>query len=175
MVEFDDFLHAIDSPALRQIASHWHDAVSGGRPPSWSDIKPAPIAAYLPIVWSFRFDRETGRFTGRLAGEEISRVLGRNFRGLPLEEAHPIQSLPWVHALCLRVVSEPAGFYGSGRISRQGDKYGAGQRLLLPLSTDGMSSDGIIGATQYDLTGMNPDLPIEPVNDNELWLSLKSL
>ncbi len=94
---------------------------------------------------------------------------------LPLEEAHPVETLPWVHTLCLRVVSEPVGHYGSGRICRQGDKYGGGQRLLLPLSTDGISSDGIIGATQYDLTGMNPDLPIEPVSDNALWLSLKSL
>ena len=42
--------------------------------PAWQDIKPARIAAQLPIIWSYSYDQGTDEFTGRLAGDRIVQV-----------------------------------------------------------------------------------------------------
>jgi hypothetical protein len=172
MPAFDDFISSIKSSALRRITRYWVDAGDSKRLPAWSDLRPAPIKSDLPIVWSYKYDAANRSFTGRLAGEQIERLFGRNFRGLPLTEMHPTDRLPWVYDLCSRVVTEPAAFYGSGNICKQGEKFGAGERILLPLSTDGVLSDGILGATEYDLKFINSDRPFEPMNDREHWFSL---
>jgi hypothetical protein len=165
-------LQAIFSPALRQITSHWYEVGHGGLP-SWCDIKPAAIAPHLPIIWAFRFDRQTGKFTGRLAGAQITEIFGKSFRGLPLEEAHPVEIFPWVHTVCRRIVTEPAIYHGEGLISRQGGKYGRGERILLPLSEDGRLGDGILGASEYETSSLNLDIPIEPVIGNDRWFPIE--
>lgn len=44
---------------------------------------------------------------------------------------------------------------------------------MLPLSSDGIVSDGILGATEYQTIRLNPDLPVEAVNEMEVWCSLR--
>ena len=117
--------------------------------PAWSDIKPSAIAAQLPIVWSYKYDPATAEFTGRLAGERIARMFGRDFRGTPMAELQPAADFPWVYAMCKRIVAEPALYHGAGLMYRHLDKYGKGERIVMPLAGDGITADGILGATDY--------------------------
>lgn len=85
-MSFVVFLAAIEAPALRHVALNWQAARGAKRMPGWKDIDPVTIAPYLPIVWSWKFDRRTDSFTGRLSGEEINAVSGKSIRGIPMNE-----------------------------------------------------------------------------------------
>jgi hypothetical protein len=140
--------------------------------PSWPDIRPAQIYAQLPIVWSYKFDRKTGKFTGRLAGDRITQIFGKSFRGLPLAEAQPPEAYPSVYALCERVVMEPALYRRRGPIFKHLGRPGYGERIMLPLSSDGVLGDGILGATEYRHPRNGGDIPIPNTADGEEWLPL---
>ena len=45
---------------------------------------------------------------------------------------------------------------------------------MLPLSSDGIVADGILGATEYQTIHLDPDLPIDAVNEMEVWFSLSA-
>ncbi len=49
------------------------------------------------------------------------------------------------------------------------DHFGLGERIMLPLSSDGATGDGLIGATEYKaIRGDSADLQPEA----EFWFSL---
>ncbi len=149
-MSFADFERAIVSPALRQIAQHWNNVRAGKRMPAWSDIKPAAIAPHLPIVWAYRYDSTNDGFIGRLSGERIAQVFGKNLRGLSLRDIYPPADYPRLFARMKRVVTEPAFHRNAGLVFRHLDRHGVGERIIMPLSADGIHADGIVGATEYE-------------------------
>lgn len=169
---FSDFIELIESPALKQIAAHWQRAKGTRKMPGWSDIKPAAIYRHLSLVWSYKYDLDKEEFTARLAGEHITQLFGKGFRGLPLSEAHPPEAFPWVYGICKRVVSEPALYEYRGQVFKQLGRVGLGERIMLPLSTDGLIGDGILGATEYNLTSGGSISAVAPSDEVERWFSL---
>ncbi len=138
--------------------------------PRWTDIKPSRIAHHLSLVWSFKY--EAGEFSGRLVGERIARHIGKDFRGLSLADAYPPDALPWVTTLFRRVVREPALCAQSGPLFHQMGQAHAGERILLPLSEDGIVADGILGATiLHEATSM-PLTLVAPDPKTERWFSI---
>jgi hypothetical protein len=51
--------------------------------------------------------------------------------------------------LLRKVVTEPQIYLGNGNIFRHENAFLAGERLLLPLATNGTNADGLLGATEY--------------------------
>jgi len=169
---YADFERAITSPALKEVASHWNAARATRRMPGWADLKPSRIAAHLSLVWSFKYDAARGAFTGRLVGERIARHIGKDFRGLSLAEAYPADALGWVTVLFGRVVREPALYAHAGPLFHQMGQPHTGERILLPLSEDGATPDGVLGATLlHDATSM-PLALVAPDPAAERWFSL---
>jgi hypothetical protein len=143
-------LHArLQEPALIAVAEHWHASRGDREMPGWRDIDPAAIKQHLPIIWSWRWDAALGTLVGRLAGEQITAVLGVNVRGRPIEECFPPEVLETVIARYKRVMLEPAFMHSAGKVYGTVGGEGWGERIALPLATDGVSGDGIIGATVY--------------------------
>ena len=98
------YLQSVFTPSLKAVAMHW-DSVRGARlMPSWEDLQPKAIGHQLAIAWSLRYDRAQGAFTGRLAGERIARLVGKNFRGLPLAQAQTPASFASMYPVLTRVV-----------------------------------------------------------------------
>lgn len=171
-MDFQQFCQSIVSPALRAVAAHWHAARGSKKMPSWQDLDPKAIASYLPFVWAYKFDAATGEFTGRLAGDRIARAYGKSFRGLTLAQIHTSPDGYRIgRALLGRVVSEPAVFFGHGRVFQVDGEFRSGERIMLPLSGDGITGDGVFGATE---TGSLPALhqPVQGYNDMGDWFSL---
>ncbi len=126
-----EFIALISTPSLKAVATHW-DAVRGARlMPSWEDLQPKAIGSQLAIAWSLKYDRADGSFTGRLAGDRINRLVGKNFRGLPLAQSQSPASFASMHPLLSRVVREPAAFCGYGMVFRQADRFIKGERIVL--------------------------------------------
>lgn len=170
-MSFADFEQAIEDPALRVIAKHWNSVRGDRRLPGWGDIRPSAIAVHLPIIWSYRYDRQSDRFVGRLAGDAIEAVFSHSFRGVPMEDLFPPGALAHYFARHRRVVIEPCFFHGYGSVFDHLERVGAGERIILPLSDSGGEADGILGATHYD-----PASPAArdsfPAGEVEEWFSL---
>src|ERR1700722_20276042 len=132
-MRFAEFEKSIASVALRNLAHHWNVARGNRTMPAWSDIKPRQISNVLPIIWAYTYDVKNDAFTGRLAGDRIVEAFGKSFRGLPLTAIQPPEAFPWVHRLLRRVVVEPAAYRGIGRVFQQFERYGRGERIILPL------------------------------------------
>jgi hypothetical protein len=167
-----EFCQSIESPALRAVALHWHEVRGTKKMPSWENLRPKAIAPHLPVVWAYKFDAESNEFIGRLAGDSIARAYGKSFRGLTLAQIHTSPDRYQMgRALLLRVISEPAIFLGHGRIYQVKGEFQSGARLMLPLSSDGVSGDGVFGATEAGALPV-PHEPVKGFNDLGDWLSL---
>lgn len=142
-----DFEKSIISPNLRIVAAHWLAARRGREMPAWAGLMPSAIKAQLHIVWSYNYDAATDTFTGRLAGEGVATIFGKNFHGLPMSEVRPKANYPSLFAQCKRILTEPALFHGVGMTFGHRDKSCAGERIIMPLSADGLVGDGLFGAT----------------------------
>lgn len=172
--DFGLFLRQIESEKLRAVANHWDQARGGQAMPSFRALRPATIAAFLPIIWIYSYDRETRRFTGRLAGERISQAFGKNFRGIALEDVHPPHLLQPMHDRMSRVVLEPCCYHNHGALFRKTGQTGMGERIMLPLADDGVHGDGILGASDYELPGISAvSGTVELISDDERWFSLQ--
>lgn len=168
-MSFGEFFSNIVSSDLQIVARHWDQVRSGRAMPSWNDIRPSRIAAQLPLIWVYRYDRDTDVFTGRLAGDLIEQVFGKSFRGTPMKDIYPAKDYPWLFARAKRVVCDPALFLGSGTVFRHVERIGQGERIMLPLASDGTTCDGILGATVYQ---MRTGTPAEDAPEAEQWFAL---
>lgn len=166
---FDRFLEAIVSPALKRIAEHWNDVRGARLMPGWSAIRPSQISAQLPLIWVYRYDHATDTFTGRLAGDRIEHVFGKSFRGTPMKELYPPADYPRLFARAKRVACEPALFLGTGMVFRHVDHLGKGERIIMPLGEDGITGDGIFGATDYKSAS---GTPTASMIESEQWFAL---
>jgi hypothetical protein len=148
-MSFQAFFDAIQSEPLRVLARQWSVARGARLMPAFRDIDPAEIGRPLRYVWSWKYDRDSDAFTGRLAGEEIDRAFGKSLRGMKMTEFYTPDVYAVVFPRHRRVVTEPAFFHGTGMVfARMGYTMG-GERIGLPLSEDGEIGDGIIGGTFY--------------------------
>jgi hypothetical protein len=172
-MSFDSFERAIDSPDLRKVAQHWREVCGSKRMPAWRDIRPTAISAQLPIVWSYKFDRASNVFTGRLAGDKIVAMFGKSFRGAAMVDLFPAHEYQTAFSRHKRVLTEPAFFRGTGVVFAHLEKYGVGERIILPLSDDGELGDGVIGATRYD-SAAEASRDIIRAGEREQWFPLQA-
>lgn len=168
-MSFTEFEQAIKSPALREVAQHWNEARGCRRMPDWADIRPSCVAAQLSIIWSYRYDRSRDAFVGRLAGDQIEKVFGKTFRGTPMEALYPTDQFPLMFKRFRRVVCEPALYKEEGKVFQVVDHCGFGERVAMPLSSNGELGDGIIGATLYDVIRVKD---ARPNDDDVRWFAL---
>lgn len=145
-------LAALSSDRLRRILSHWDDVRGDRLMPGWEDIDPVAIARELPIIWAWKYLRETDSFQGRFAGEEINAIFGKSLRGADMREFFADWEYERVFQKRRRVVTEPCIAVGTGHVFVHADRYGVGERIILPLAGNGRDGDGVLGATTYDLS-----------------------
>jgi hypothetical protein len=138
---------------------------------AWSDLSPSAISAHLKRLWVFKYDRDTGEFNARLAGSRVMMRFGKSFRGTPLKELHPPHIFEQCHAHLTRSVSEPAFLHCTGRLFRIGERLVEGERIALPLASDGHHGDGILGASDFRHTPVFG--PIELIFDRMEWFSVQ--
>jgi len=172
-MSFKSLENATQADVLRELLHHWNDARGSRRMPAWSDLKPASIKSVLPLVWSWKYDRASDRFTGRLTGDRIHKVFGATNAGRPIEECFPESYCAVIVPLFRRIVTTPELFREHGAIYAHLGSACAGERIALPLADDGENGDGIIGATHYVLD--SPILPEETVlkGTNAEWFALE--
>jgi|SRR5579859_882057 len=151
MATLQSLATAIQAPALQAVFAHWLDARGDRLMPAWRDIDATEIGKFLPQVWAWRYDFARGTFIGRLAGEEILAVLGKEIRGRPLEQCFPEDAAAVVLERYRSVINGPRIMRSTGHVHMKTGRHGIGERIVLPLADDGVTGDGILGATEYRL------------------------
>ena len=137
--------------------------------PAWNAIHPGAIAHQLPLVWSYNYDRASDTFTGRLSGDQIDRIFGRNLKGVPMLN-FILSMISATFSTVRSVWSAESAFYrGEGMVFRHFDRYGHGERIIMPMAADGATGDGIFGPTEYEWSFGEPDAHHAEV---ESWFSL---
>jgi hypothetical protein len=146
---FETLLSRIQSPALRAVAQHWHEARANKMMPSWTDLSTSALSPYERFLWGFAYDREAGVFTGQLAGGRYSKWVDAKYYGGKLKDFHPRASYEEAQQLLTRIVTTPLAGRSSGRLFTVGDLAVTGERIILPMATDGRIADAILGASDY--------------------------
>ena len=170
------FENAIASPSLKEVAQYWRKICDGGHLPSWRDINPAAIKSHLPNVWCYDYDSVDDDFIGRLAGQKITGVSNKPFKGTRLSELRPNDKYPRSLIRARRVVLEPALYRGQGLVYKNAESFGLGERVVMPLRQDGNHPAGIFGATEYrSIAEWNSFSPNRDRGEDEQWFSLAGL
>ncbi|HET7085865.1 MAG TPA: PAS domain-containing protein [Rhizomicrobium sp.] len=170
-MSFEAFEASILSQGLKAVAGHWNSARGARRMPGWQDLRPSAIAKQLPMVWVYAYDPATDDFIGRLGGEAINRIFGRNIKDARLSELSAIIDRDKLIARLKRVMQEPALVSSVGPMFVRDDYSGAGERIIMPLAADRQNADAVLGATLYKIEGIVPS-EFEKLGSRDQWFSL---
>lgn len=132
---------------LRMLLDHWRQAWHGDRLPSRHAIDPIEIPKVLPIIWLCEHVPEGDTFRYRLAGEEVNGIFGRSLRGLVLEDFVSPARLDATRRAFLACIRDCVVGHRSGPLYQCRGRLRIGERIVLPLATDGRHPDAIVGAT----------------------------
>lgn len=155
-------LAEIKTERLRMLLEHYLEVRGDRRMPSRRDIEPLKLGPVLPIIWISEYEAAAGTFRYRLAGEKVNELWGQPAAGRLLSEISPLERFNATNETFLKVLSDEAALFASGAVFRCSGRIGLGERLILPLSSDGTTADGLIGATHRDPT---IDLELAPTRE----------
>jgi hypothetical protein len=124
-------------------------AYTPGRLPSRREIDPNAIRRALPYVWLVEHLHDDNGFRYRLAGEHVNGVFGFSLRGKRLSDIIEPHMLETVRARYLHALKTPGVVYCVGRVYMRIGGYREGERLILPLSDDGVNGTHLLGVTDY--------------------------
>jgi len=156
--------------ALRAVAQLWHEARGQRRMPSWADLPPHVLSPYFKQLWGYQYDSKTEEFTGRLAGNRLSKWVGPTFSGVRLQDFVPCSSYEASKQHLTKIVTTPLAGRSSGRLFTVSDFAVTGERIALPLATDGKTGEGVLGASDYAPPPMLG--PVEYVHENVEWYAI---
>jgi hypothetical protein len=124
-------------------------------------------------VWCYDYLPEEDDFLGKLAGNEITSVSNKSFKGSLLSELRPNDKYPRSLIRARRVLHEPALYHGEGLVYKTAQSSGVGERIVMPLKDAGAQSSSIFGATEFKKLAEWKSS--EMVTEVEDWFSLAGL
>lgn len=151
-LSMDSFDH-VKQPLVRQLIAYWLAAAGTRDMPARRDIDPAEIPRLLPFVWLCDYLPETRRFRYRLMGDHVRDAYDSNPTGRYVDEVVSPGAKGRVDDYFSKVVELPCVLHIRGRLYAEAKTPAQGERILLPLSSDGSQVDMILGATVQSWIG----------------------
>src|SRR3546814_18215189 len=96
------------------------------------------------------YEPAAGTVRYRLAGEEVNDIWGFAVAGRLLSDFVPPERFSPTNESFLKVLRDEAALIASGAVYRCSGRVGLGERLILPLASDDVTADGLIGATHRE-------------------------
>lgn len=127
----------------------WDAARGADLVPRWKELDIGLMASSAPWIWAWEYDRGSGVFRGKLAGEEIINVLGRGFRGALGHEYFADRGAGIILARYRQIILDRVGLSASGRVFAHAGSSAVGQTLILPVATRSQQADTVLGVTVY--------------------------
>lgn len=82
-------------------------------------------------------------------------------------------ALTWLQSTCERVVLTRSMHWGRGTVTSNRVPLGEGERIILPLSSNGETADGVLGATLYPRFGVTK--PTFDFYERDIWMPVRSV
>jgi hypothetical protein len=137
---------------VRQLYDHWHELrPAPGVLPGRQHFDPTALSpSVLPFLWLADVQRSPLRFRYRLLGTEHVRVLGRDYTGQWIDEAHPafLRSTAY-HQFVAAAERAAVGYRSGDTLIILPKDYRSMERLLLPLARDGRRVDMLLAISVY--------------------------
>ncbi|MFO0989620.1 MAG: PAS domain-containing protein [Alphaproteobacteria bacterium] len=144
MHRLDDLSQLIE-PGLRALHAYW-SVKRGARPmPARADIDPVEVPRLLPHLMLVAVSDDPPRFRFRLVGTEIVARYGDELTGRALDEIDLGGEIGSIQSQYEETVRAAAPTYCRHAIETRQGKYLRYERLLLPLSSDGIRVDMLLG------------------------------
>jgi hypothetical protein len=128
---------------------------AGGGLPGRQHVDPTALpTALLPFLWLADIQRNPLRFRYRLLGTEQVRILGRDYTGHWIDEAHAnfLGSAAYAQFIAAAERGETGYRSGNTLIILPAD-YRSMERLILPLARDGHVVDMLLAISVYHQGG----------------------
>ena len=136
----------IRTPALRSLFDYWNEKRGGQRFILRSQLKPGEITPLLPLVFILEVQQKPRRYLIRLMGTEITTRLGGDFTGRYVDELDFGAAKQQVLAGYDHVVDCAEPHLNVSEFTQSGRTRIQAERLALPMSTDGLTVDLILGS-----------------------------
>ena len=131
---------------LQRVAAYWLDKARPGRLPGRADIRPEELVAELPFLYLIDIATDPLAFRYRLVGTAIGIWSGREYTGVPINEAEYGPHWRGVfdeYRAVMETASPRRDERNSPWFTKEFQYY---ERLLAPLAADGRKVDMILGA-----------------------------
>ena len=144
--------HSIDllPPRLGLLHAYWSSKLAGRPMPSRSDIDPVEIPKLLPWIMLVDVDDGGANFRYRLVGSEIASLVGAALKGKSVGSAVSGPYTEWLLGVYRTAVERKKPVFSQSELGfgSRGLKRVV-SRLMLPLSSDGVSVSMILNGQDY--------------------------
>jgi len=158
----------------RNLLQHWRTIKGADLVPSRHRIDPSQLTQVLSSVWLCDYEREADRFRYRLTGEKVAARFGHKLSKHYLDDNTDPGYYPRVHRYYRNAIDFPAVLYIYGRLYAETDNPIHGERILLPLSDDGQTVHGLIGATAEIIPRQNTEARYLPEFQKHIYVTLEN-
>ena len=135
----------IGDRSLRQLIGYWNGKRGTRALPALGDIDPTEIPPLLAQVWLCDRLAGSGRFRYRLAGEKVNAFWGFSIAGKYIDEIVPPDRAASVIEKARMACELPAVLHDHVCLSLTEELTETGERLILPLSDDGVRVNVLLG------------------------------
>jgi hypothetical protein len=125
---------------------YWSSKCKAGRPPSRADIRPEDIPQLLPHVFLVEVTQAPLDFRFCIVGTEICNLAGRDYTGARVNAQEYGPDWKSVFESYWRVIGTAAPEVAVRRAPWFTREFLIYERLIAPLSTDGITVDMLFGA-----------------------------
>ena len=135
---------------LCELVRYWISIHPGDALPGRRDFDPAAVPMALGNLVLTDVERDPYRFRVRLMGTAVVAAMGKDFTGRYLDDAFPDVRTTLIHQDRVAVAETGLPSYHFGRSSTPFKlDFAPIERIYLPLASDGVTVDQILGMTMY--------------------------
>jgi hypothetical protein len=141
-------------PEIRALYEYWDGKRHGRAMPSRAELDPVDIPSLLQYVFLIDVTRAPQVLRYRVFGTALSELFHRDLTGLEVGSGSQPEHLPGILARYAHIIEQRAPFFHRDRMREQANDFTSVERLIVPLSRDGVHVDQLLGMTvPYGRTG----------------------
>ncbi|HEX6977745.1 MAG TPA: PAS domain-containing protein [Alphaproteobacteria bacterium] len=131
-------------PRLHTVFAYWNDKRGARAMPARADIEPAELKSVLPYLMLTDVVDGGARFRYRLCGTAVAEAFGQELTGQYVDEVMTGRYREFIEGLYRDIVARQRPVYSTSRYGGRRQAQMWTQRLMLPLSSDGVNVDIVL-------------------------------
>ena len=145
----ESFADRITHKRLRELYDFWQNSSEDGKPPPQKDIDLLKVPRLAPNIFIMDVLGDE-KFRYRFMGTDIDRHLGASATGLRMDEFRTGAVLKTLTDFFGKVAETGRCGYLRTKMSTEKNDYLMYERLVMPISDDGLSNNKLLGGWYYN-------------------------